>query len=32
VFKNKVSKMSLSINLQAVDMMRHLAISEKAAA
>ena len=32
VFKNKVSKMSLSINLQAVDMMRHLAIAEKAAA
>jgi biopolymer transport protein ExbB len=32
VFKNRVSKMSLSINLQAVDMMRHLAIAEKAAA
>jgi biopolymer transport protein ExbB/TolQ len=25
VFKNKVSSMSLSINLQAVDMLRHLA-------
>jgi len=31
VFKNKVSKMSLSINLQAVDMLRHLAAAEKAA-
>jgi biopolymer transport protein ExbB len=30
-FKNKVSKMCLSINMQAVDMMRHLALSEKAA-
>ena len=28
VFKNKVSKMSLSINLQAVDMMRHLRATE----
>ena len=32
LFKNKVSKMCLSINLQAVDMLRHLAASEKAAA
>jgi len=31
VFKNKVSKMSLSINLQSVDMLRHLAAAEKAA-
>ncbi|NOT31536.1 MAG: MotA/TolQ/ExbB proton channel family protein [Planctomycetes bacterium] len=31
-FKNKVSKMCLSINLQCVDMLRHLAINEKAAA
>ena len=31
MFKNKVSKMCLSINLQSVDMMRHLALSEKAA-
>ncbi len=31
-FKNKVSKMSLSINLQAVDMMRHMAVAEKNAA
>lgn len=30
-FKNKVSKMSLSINLEAVDMMRHLAAAEKTA-
>jgi biopolymer transport protein ExbB len=30
-FKNKVSKMCLSINLQCVDMLRHLAINEKAA-
>jgi biopolymer transport protein ExbB len=30
-FKNKVSKMCLSINLQAVDMMRHMAIAEKQA-
>jgi biopolymer transport protein ExbB len=32
VFKNKVSKLTLSMNLQAVDMLRHLAIAEKAAA
>ena len=32
LFKNKVSKMCLSINLQAVDMLRHMAASEKAAA
>jgi biopolymer transport protein ExbB len=32
LFKNKVSKMCLSINLQAVDMLRHLAAGEKAAA
>ena len=32
VFKNKVSKMSLSVNLQAVDMMRHLAVAERMAA
>jgi biopolymer transport protein ExbB len=32
VFKNKVSKMSLSVNLQAVDMMRHLAVAERVAA
>jgi len=32
VFKNKVSKMALSINLQSVDMLRHLAIAEKHAA
>src|SRR5262245_57770867 len=31
VFKNKVSKMCLSINLQSVDMLRHLAATEKAA-
>jgi biopolymer transport protein ExbB len=31
LFKNKVSKMTLSINLQAVDMLRHLATREKAA-
>lgn len=31
LFKNKVSKMALSMNLEAVDMMRHLAIAEKAA-
>ena len=31
VFKNKVSKMTLSINLQAVDMLRHLASEKKAA-
>ncbi len=31
LFKNKVSKMCLSINLQAVDMLRHLAAHEKAA-
>lgn len=31
VFKNKVSKMSLSINLQAVDMLRHLAMAKHAA-
>ena len=29
LFKNKVSKLCLSINLQAVDMLRHLAIAEK---
>jgi biopolymer transport protein ExbB len=29
IFKNNVSKMSLSINLQAVDMLKHLAGSEK---
>ena len=29
LFKNKVSKMCLSINLQAVDMLRHLAAGEK---
>ena len=32
LFKNKVSKMCLSINLQSVDMLRHLAASEKAVA
>ena len=32
LFKNKVSKMCLSINLQAVDMLRHMAANEKAAA
>ncbi len=32
LFKNKVSKMCLSINLQAVDMLRHMAGSEKAVA
>jgi len=32
LFKNKVSKMCLSINLQSVDMLRHLAAHEKAAA
>ncbi len=31
LFKNKVSKMSLSINLESVDMLRHLAAAEKAA-
>ena len=31
-FKNRVSKMCLSINLQCVDMLRHLAINEKAVA
>jgi biopolymer transport protein ExbB len=31
LFKNKVSKMTLSINLQAVDMLRHMAAKEKAA-
>ncbi len=31
-FKNKVSKMCLSMNLQCVDMLRHLAIAEKNAA
>ena len=31
LFKNKVSKMCLSINLQAVDMLRHMAAKEKAA-
>ena len=31
LFKNKVSKLCLSINLQAVDMLRHLAIAEKTA-
>ena len=32
LFKNKVSKMCLSINLQSVDMLRHLAAGEKAVA
>jgi biopolymer transport protein ExbB len=32
LFKNKVSKIALSINLQAVDLLRHLAAEEKAAA
>jgi biopolymer transport protein ExbB len=32
LFKNKVSKMCLSINLQSVDMLRHLAANEKAVA
>jgi biopolymer transport protein ExbB len=32
LFKNKVSRMCLSINLQAVDMLRHLATAEKAVA
>ncbi len=32
MFKNKVSKMSLSINLQAVDLLRHLAAEKKKAA
>lgn len=32
LFKNKVSKMCLSINLQSVDMLRHMAASEKAVA
>jgi biopolymer transport protein ExbB len=32
LFKNKVSKMALSINLQAVDMLRQLAVTEKKAA
>ena len=32
LFKNKVSKMCLSINLQSVDMLRHLAAHEKAVA
>ena len=31
LFKNKVSKMCLSINLQAVDMLRHMAAKERAA-
>jgi len=31
MFKNKVSKMCLSINLQAIDMLRHMAVAEKAA-
>ena len=31
LFKSKVSKLCLSINLQAVDMLRHLAIAEKTA-
>jgi biopolymer transport protein ExbB len=31
LFKNKVSRMCLSINLQSVDMLRHLAATEKAA-
>ena len=30
LFKNRVSKMCLSINLQSVDMLRHLAATEKA--
>jgi biopolymer transport protein ExbB len=29
LFKNKVSRMCLSINLQAVDLLRHLAVEEK---
>jgi biopolymer transport protein ExbB len=32
LFKNKVSKMCLSINLQSVDMLRHMAAGEKAVA
>ena len=32
LFKNKVSKLCLSINLQSVDMLRHLAATEKAVA
>jgi biopolymer transport protein ExbB len=32
LFKNKVSRMCLSINLQSVDMLRHLAATEKAVA
>ena len=32
LFKNKVSKMCLSINLQSVDMLRHMAAGEKGAA
>ena len=32
LFKNRVSKMCLSINLQSVDMLRHLASTEKAVA
>jgi len=28
-YKNKVTKMTLSVNLQAVDMLKHLAPSEK---
>ena len=31
LFKNKVSKMCLSINLQSVDMLRHMAAAEKGA-
>ena len=31
LFKNKVSRLCLSINLQSVDMLRHLAAAEKAA-
>jgi len=29
-YKNKVTKMTLSMNLQAVDLLKHLAVSEKA--
>src|SRR5262245_64444094 len=32
IFKNKVSQMTLSINLQAVHLLRHLAAGEKAVA
>ena len=32
VFKNRVSRMTLSINLQAVDLLRHLAAEQRAAA